>query len=58
MPSKPAEKPVVNPKTAAIMGVIAALFVAAVAFYPPLQPVCESLGFCTPDVAVDQVPSE
>ncbi len=46
-----------NPKTAALIAFVGAAFVLAVAFYPPLQPICESLGFCDP-VPAAEVPAE
>lgn len=46
----PDKKPVVNPKTAALVALVGAMFVAAVAFYPPLKPVCVALSFCTDEV--------
>ena len=41
----PDKKPV-NPKTAALIAFLGAGLVLAVAYYPPLLPVCQSLGFC------------
>lgn len=35
-----------NPKQTAIMAVVAALFVLATLYYPPLLPVCQALNFC------------
>lgn len=58
MPSNMADAPKtpVNPKTVAIMGAVAALFALAVAYYPPLLPVCQALNFCKTPVAVDELP--
>lgn len=42
----PQNKPPVNPKTAAIMGLVAAAFVVVVAFFPKFEPICVAAGFC------------
>jgi hypothetical protein len=42
-------------KTAAIIGLVGAIFIVAVAYYPPLLPVCQALSFCqqTPEVTTE-----